>query len=257
MLVDEEVSSLLNRAPMMRLSYKAALVAVLWMLASVSVAYVLPTTFIGRVLGERGLNTRFEAIEFTIRSEGSEAKSFAAKLFKTGTLELKQGESFGESGSSDAAISFADDSLKIEGKFDGLPGNAKLWSVFLLNFLSADDSDAVEARWNAIAKTLGLDEATSGLSRWNDTICYSLQNKATPGAAQLLVERKSFQIVQWSPATTEPSDKPTVLRLLDYENSPAPKWLPQTLEFEAMDKTVSRFEVLDVQFHKPQETGTP
>ena len=241
----------------MRLIYKAACVAVLLTFASASVAYVLPTTFIGRVLGERGLSTRFDAIEFTIRSEKADAKTFAVKLSKSGKLELKQGENFDEGSAADATISFANEAMTSAGKFDELPGNEKLWSVFLLTLLTADDSDAVEARWNSVAAALGLGEATSGLSRWNDTICYSLRNKANVGAAQLLVERKSFQIVEWSPEVTAPDARPSKVRLLDYENSPAPKWLPQTLEFETADKTTTRYEVLDVQFHKPQETGNP
>lgn len=258
MIVDEEVSSLLNRALMMRLIYKSAMATALLTLCSLSFAYVLPATFIGRVLGERGLSTRFDAIEFTFKAERDDAQTFTAKLSKSGQLELHRGEDFSEGTPADAVLTFKDDAISASGKFDSLPGNDKLWSVLLLSYLTDEDSDAVEARWNAIAKAVGLESAKSGLSRWGGTICYRLHNPDAPGSAELLVERKSFQIVEWSPAKgSEPESKRETLRLLDYENSPAPKWLPLTFEFAAPDGSKERYEVLDVKFHKPAETGSP
>ena len=106
MLVDEEVSSLLNRALMTRLIYKATLAVLLVTTSSVALAYVLPSTFIGRVLGERGLNTRFEALEFSIRSEKDPKAIYSVKVSKQGQLELIEGERFadGQSGQGQTRI---------------------------------------------------------------------------------------------------------------------------------------------------------
>lgn len=257
MLVDEEVSYLLNRPSMTRLLYKAALLASMVATASLSFAYVLPTTFIGRVLGERGLTTKFEAIEFTMRSDETNRKSITVKISKSGKVELLEGEGFTRDSAPTASLVFNDDAVTQSGDFSKFPGSAELWSVFLLHFLDAEDADSVEVRWATIAKVLGLAEVQSELSRWNGTVCYELKNSEGPRAARLLVDRNSFQIVQWSLGKEADSAGSTTLKLLDHENSPAPKWVAHILEFTSPGGERERFEVLDVEFHKPQETATP
>ena len=258
MLVDEEVSSLLNRALMTRLLYKATLAVLLVITSSVASAYVLPSTFIGRVLGERGLNTRFEAIEFSIRSERDPKAIYSVKVSKQGKLELIEGERFTNEQSGQAKLEFTGEKLEISGDFKTFPGSPALWSGFLLLVLDAEDADAVEARWNVIAEVLGLKDPQSDLERCRETICYAISSKIgeNPGA-QLLVARGDFQIVQWTPATEQPTANKPMMRLLDYPNSPAPKWVPHYLEFDASSAVTERFEVLDVQFHQPSETRTP
>ena len=116
----------------------------------------------------------------------------------------------------------------------------------------------MEARWNVIAEVLGLKDPQSNLERCRETICYAISSKIgeNPGA-QLLVARGDFQIVQWTPATEQPTANKPMMRLLDYPNSPAPKWVPHYLEFDASSTVTERFEVLDVQFHQPSETRNP
>ena len=134
MLVDEEVSSLLNRALMTRLIYKATLAVLLVTISSVALAYVLPSTFIGRVLGERGLNTRFEALEFSIRSEKDPKAIYSVKISKQGQLELIEGERFAEGQSGQVKLEFAGDKLEISGDFKAFPGSPALWSGFFSLF---------------------------------------------------------------------------------------------------------------------------
>ena len=258
MLVDEEVSSLLNRALMTRLIYKATLAVLLVTTSSVALAYVLPSTFIGRVLGERALNTRFEAIEFAIRSEKAPKAIYSVKVSKKGQLELIEGERFADGQSGQAKVEFTGEKLEISGDFKTFPGSPALWSGFLLLVVGAEDADAVEARWNAIAEVLGLKDPQSDLERCRETICYAISSKmGDKPSAQLLVTRGDFQIVRWTPALEQPTADEPIMRLLDYPNSPAPKWVPHYLEFDASNAVTERFEVLDVQFHQPSETRTP
>ena len=258
MLVDEEVSSLLNRAFMTRLIYKAALFALVFISASIALGYVLPSTFIGRVLGERGLNARFDAIEFSIRSEKGPKTTFSIKVSKQGRLELAKGERFDDEETGKAKLEFTGEKIETTGDFTGFPGTPALWSGLLLQVLDAEDADAVEARWKTLADALGLKNPQSELTRCRQTICYALSTEGSDDmGAQLLVARGDFQIVQWSPAQEQPTLNKTAMRLLDYENSPAPKWLPHYLEFDLSDGTTDRFEVLDAQFHKPPEPQTP
>ena len=115
---------------MTRLIYKATLAVLLVTISSVALAYVLPSTFIGRVLGERGLNTRFEALEFSIRSEKDPKAIYSVKVSKQGQLELIEGERFAEGQSGQVKLEFAGDKLEISGDFKAFPGSPALWSGF-------------------------------------------------------------------------------------------------------------------------------
>ena len=116
----------------------------------------------------------------------------------------------------------------------------------------------MEARWNAIAEVLGLKDPQSDLERCRETICYAISSKTDEKpSAQLLVARGDFQIVRWTPAQEQPTADKPMMRLLDYPNSPAPKWVPHYLEFDVSNAVTERFEVLDVQFHQPSETRNP
>ena len=256
MLVDEEVSSLLNRALMTRLIYKATLAVLLVTTSSMALAYVLPSTFIGRVLGERGLNTRFEALEFSIRSEKDPKAIYSVKVSKQGQLELIEGERFADGQTGKAKLEFAGEKLEISGDFKAFPGSPALWSGFLLLVLDAEDADAVEARWNAIAEVLGLKDPQSDLERCRETICYAISSKTDEKpSAQLLVRgRLSGRSMDTSSRTTHRGQ--TNDETLGLPEFPAPKWVPHYLEFDASNAVTERFEVLDVQFHQPSETQT-
>ena len=179
---------------MTRLIYKATLAVLLVTISSVALAYVLPSTFIGRVLGERAPNTRFEALEFSIRSEKDPKAIYSVKVSKQGQLELIEGERFAEGQSGQVKLEFAGDKLEISGDFKAFPGSPALWSGFLL-VLDAEDADAVEARWNAIAEVLGLKDPQSDLERCrDDLLCNQLKDGrktkcAAPGCARRLSDR--------------------------------------------------------------------
>jgi hypothetical protein len=243
---------------MTRLFYKATLIVVLLANASIALGYVLPASFIGRVLGERGLNARFDAIEFSMRSEKTPEATYSVKVSKEGRIELVQGERFIEGKDGQAKLEFIGEKVEIIGDFTPFPGSPALWSGLFLYFLDAEDADAVEVRWKGIAEILGLKNPQSELTRFRETICYALSSEQTDKpSSQLLVARGDFKIIQWSPTPKQEAAPKTAMRLLDYENSPAPKWLPHYLEFDLSNGSPERFEILDVQFHKPSETQTP
>ena len=125
-----------------------------------------------------------------------------------------------------AKLEFAGEKLEISGDFKAFPGSPALWSGFLLLVLDAEDADAVEARWNAIAEVLGLKDPQSDLERCRETICYAISSKTDEKPSAQPVARGDFQIVQWTPAQEQPTADKPMMRLLDYPNSPAPKWVP-------------------------------
>ena len=255
MLVDEEVPSLLNRATMKRLLYTIMCATLIGMLASPSLAYVLPATFIGRMMGERAMKSPMKQVSFAMKAEGSETPTLKVTLAKPGKVLLEALPAAPEQEPITAArIDIVDGRITPTGDFSKFPGTPELWSIFLLQVLDAKDGDEVEAQWNQLAEQLGLNALETSLTRCDSIVCFKLTPTAENTSAVLHTGRSLFRILNWKPTAQDPAAKAIEMRLHNYKESQAPHWVPQQLEFIDASGASLRFESLDVEFVPPVES---
>lgn len=220
-------------------------------------AYILPATFIGRMMGERAMKSPMKQVSFSLKLEGSETADLKVTLSKPGQIDLELLDTTTADGGPEGSASLAivEGRITPSGDFSVFPGNPELWSIFLLQVLDAKDGDAVEEQWNQLAVQMGLSELTTSITRCESVVCFQLDSKAADAdGAVLHVGRTLFRVLGWQPITQAPGAKAPRLQLHDYESSLAPHWVPRLLEFIDVNGASLRYESMDVEFIPPVES---